>query len=1099
MKQICLFFLLILVIIPVDAQRNRRGNSQSENKSALEKTSLSGLKFRSVGPALTSGRISDFAMNPDNPKEYYVAVSSGGVWKTTNSGTTFKPVFDSQGSYSIGVVTLDPNNPNVVWVGTGENNNQRSVAYGDGVYRSNDGGKTWKNVGLKNSEHVGSIVVDPRNSDVIYVAAIGPLWKEGGERGVYKSTDGGKTWNAALTIDKHTGVNEVVMDPRNPDVLYAAAFQRRRHVFTYIGGGPGSGLWKSTDAGATWSKINQGLPKVDLGRIGLAISPANPEVIYAIVEAAQGKSGFYRSTNRGASWEKRGGYSTSGNYYQEIVADPVNPDKVYAMDTWMRVSLDGGKNFKRVGEDTKHVDNHCMWINPEDTDHYIVGCDGGIYETWDNAKTWQFKANLPIIQFYKVALDNAEPFYNIYGGTQDNFSMGGPSRSVSGNGIVNEDWVITHGGDGFETQIDQSNPNIVYSQSQYGVLVRYDKASGEEIGIQPQERKGEPAYRFNWDAPLVISKHNNSRIYFAANKVFRSDDRGNSWNVISDDLTQQIDRNQLKVMDRVWGIDAVAKNRSTSQYGTIVALDESPFNENLLYAGTDDGLVQITENGGANWTRISSFPGVPSRTYVNMLLASAHNENVVYACFNHHKYGDFKPYVYKSTDKGRTWTSITANLPARGSSYSIAEDHVDPNLLFVGTEFGVFFTNTGGREWKQLKTGVPTIAVRDLAIQKRENDLVLGTFGRGFYVLDDYSPLRTMGSDVLARNAHLFAVKDALLFEASYPLGLPGKSFQGDSYYTGDNLGSVAIFTYYLKDGLKTRQETRRAGEKKNKEAGADNRYPTYDQLTAERSEEKPYLLFTVRDSSGEIIRKIKTTAKKGVNRVKWDLRYSPKGPVNLRPPSFYNPFAGKDEGTLVYPGEYSVELSRNVDGVMTSLSEPVSFRVKALNNTTLPAADREALDAFKKNVIELGRVVQGAQRMMNEVDNQLKHIKVAITRTEISHEELTADVKSIESGLRDLRIKMNGDRAAGILDIDKPPHISNRINFMLYEMYYSTSAPTKTHQDAYAIAKEEFEPVLNDLRKLVNEDLKALQEKLQKAGAPYTPQAIPDYTRIGN
>ena len=370
---------------------------------------------------------------------------------------------------------MDPNNTNVIWVGTGENNNQRSVAYGDGIYKSVDGGKSWEHMGLKNSEHIGKIIVHPDNSDVVYVAAIGPLWSKGGDRGLYKTEDGGKTWNSIIEVDEHTGVNDVVMDPRNPDVLYASTLQRRRHVFTYVGGGPGSAMHKSVDGGKTWSKINKGLPSVELGRIGLTVSPANPEIIYAIVEAANGKGGFFASTNRGASWEKRSSHVTSGNYYQEIVADPVDEHTVYSMDTWMSVTHDGGKTFKLVGEDTKHVDNHCMWINPHNNKHWVVGCDGGIYETYDGAKTWDFKKNLPVTQFYKVAVDNDSPFYNIYGGTQDNFSLGGPSRVLTNHGIRNSEWFITNGGDGFESQIDPNNPNIVYAQSQYGGLVRYDK------------------------------------------------------------------------------------------------------------------------------------------------------------------------------------------------------------------------------------------------------------------------------------------------------------------------------------------------------------------------------------------------------------------------------------------------------------------------------------------------------------------------------------------------------------------------------------------------------------------------------------------------
>ncbi len=1083
--------LMLILVFTVQAQRKK--SAPEPEKTLFEKTAMGALKFRNIGPALTSGRISDFAIDTNNPKEYYVATSSGGVWKTSNAGTTFTPIFDGQGSYSIGCVTIDPNDKNVIWVGTGENNNQRSVAYGDGIYKSIDGGKSWKHAGLKNSEHIGKILVHPNNSDVVYVAAIGPLWSKGGDRGVYKTTDGGETWNAILTINEHTGINDIVMDPRDPDVIYASAYQRRRHVFTYLGGGPSSGIHKTTDGGATWKAINKGLPGVDKGRIGLAIAPSNPEIIYAIVEASQGKGGFFKSTNRGASWEKAGGYSSSGNYYQEIIVDPVDASKIYAMDTWAQISVDGGKTFKVLGEVAKHVDNHCMWIDPTDTDHFLMGCDGGIYETWDAARTWDFKANLPITQFYKVALDNAEPFYNVYGGTQDNFSLAGPSRSVSGNGISNEEWVITHGGDGFETQVDPTNPNIIYAQSQYGVLVRYDRASGEEMAIQPQPRKGENSYRWNWDAPLVISKHNNKRLYFAANKVFRTDDQGNSWQVISEDLTQQINRNELEVMDRVWGIDALAKNGSTSPYGTIVAMDESALNENLLYVGTDDGLIQVSDNGGDSWTRISSFPGVPTRTYVNMVLASQHDENVVYACFNNHKNGDFKPYVYRSNDKGASWTNITANLPVRGSSYAIAEDHEDPNLLFVGTEFGVFVSNTRGANWKQLKSGVPTIAVRDLAIHPRENDLVLGTFGRGFYVLDDYSSLRNVTDETLQKEAHLFAIRDAWLYESSYPMGLPGKSFQGDSYYQGENLPPSALFTYYLKDDIKSLQDQRRDREKDVKKDNGDNSYPSYEDLKMEREEAAPQLLFTIMDASGNIVRKITKKPSKGLNRLSWDLRFYDTDPISLATPSFYNPWGNQDRGVLVAPGEYSVTLSKIVRGEVTELAPAQTFAVKSLNNTTLPAANRQEQSEFQQKVVALNGSVGAARQTVREVQNRMRHIKVAILRAKVSPtSDLPSQAEALEKKLRDIQRELNFDREAATLDIGKPPTVGNRVGFIAYSVFNSTSSPTKTNMDSYEIAVEEFGPLLKRIRDLVTEDLASLQEGLLEVNAPYTPYALP-------
>ncbi|MEM9389431.1 MAG: glycosyl hydrolase [Bacteroidota bacterium] len=1082
MKRILLLLLVGIISTSLFGQRKKK-TSTPEKK---EEINLAGLKFRSIGPAITSGRISDFAVNPENPKEYYVATSSGGVWKTVNAGTTYTPIFDSQGSYSIGCITMDPNNSNVIWVGTGENNNQRSVAYGDGVYKSTDGGATWEHMGLKSSEHIGNIIVHPENSQVVYVSAIGPLWSSGGERGLYKTIDGGKTWKAVLTIDEHTGVNEVIMDPGNPEVLYASSFQRRRHVFTYLGGGPQSGIHKSTDGGATWTKVNKGLPGVDIGRIGLAVAPSNPSIIYAIVEAAQGKGGFFKSDNGGASWSKQGGYTSSGNYYQEIVVDPLNEHVIYGMNTWMQVSRDGGKTFKNVGEDTKHVDNHCLWIDPKDTQHLVAGCDGGIYETFDGAATWQFKANLPVTQFYKVAVDNAEPFYFIYGGTQDNFSMGGPSRTISGNGIANSEWFMTHGGDGFESAIDPENPNIVYAQSQYGFLVRYDKLSGEELGIKPQPRKGEDAYRWNWDAPLEVSAHKSSRIYFAANKLFRSDDRGNSWEVISDDLTAQIKRNELKVMGKIWSMDAVMKNQSTSPYGTIVAFSESPKNESLLYVGTDDGLIQVTENGGENWRKVSSVPGVPARTYVNEVLASKHDQNVVYAAFNNHKNGDFKPYVYKSTDKGKTWASITGNLPDRGSVYAIEEDHIDPDLLFIGTEFGVFYSGDGGGSWAQLKSGLPTIAVRDIAIQQRENDLVLGTFGRGFYILDDYSALRSITS-LKNNSAELLPVRDALAFEYSYPLGLPKKSFQGDDYYLGDNLGSEAIFTYYLKDKIKSRKDQRLEKEKETN----DDRYPSYEELKAEKEEEDPYLLFTIKNASGAIVRKLTAAPAVGVNRIHWDLRTASTSPINLKPPAFYNPFGGGDKGTLVAPGDYTVSLSKHVNGVFSELGKPVTFKVKSLNNTVLPAKDRGVLESFQKEVNELARVVGGAQNSIGELRNELKHIKEAINKSLTDQEVLTAAYTEFRKKLNGVAVGINGDRVAGQLDIDTPMSVGQRLGLIQYEMFNSTSGPTQTHITGIAIAKEEFQPHLESLRTLIKVDLVKLQQQLESAGAPYTPNRV--------
>ncbi len=1097
MKPLPLFILTTMLLgwtTVANAQKKPATSAPQASKETrpehfLEKTPVNGLAFRCIGPAVTSGRVADIAVHPQRRSTYYVAVASGGVWKTENAGTTYEPLFDAQGSYSIGCVSIDPNNPNVVWVGTGENNNQRSVAYGDGVYKSEDGGKTWKNMGLKTSEHIGKILIDPRNSDVVYVAAIGPLWKEGGERGVYKTTDGGKTWKAVLTIDEHTGVSDMLMDPRNPDVLYAASHQRRRHVFTYVSGGPGSGIWRSKDGGQNWEKINAGLPTVDMGRIGLAMAPSNPEVLYAIVEAAQGKGGFYRSTNRGASWERRSGHNTSGNYYSEIIVHPHNPDVVFSMDVWIQVSRDGGKTFAMLGEEFKHVDNHSLWIDPQDPDYYLAGCDGGIYESFDAAKTWVFKSNLPVTQFYKVAVDNSLPFYYVYGGTQDNFSLGGPSRTRNAHGIANSDWFVTNGGDGFESAIDPKNPNIVYAQAQYGVLVRYDRQSGEAVGIQPKPGKDENEYRWNWDAPLMTSAHVDKRLYFAANKVFRSDDYGNSWTAISPDLTRQLDRNALPVMGRIQSIDAVAKNQSTSPYGNLVAFHESPLDANLLYAGSDDGLIHVTEDGGRTWTKIdcNNIPGVPEHTYVNYLLASQHDANVVYAAFNHHKYGDFKPYLYKSTDKGRTWKPMANNLPERGSAYSIAEDHVDRDLLFVGTEFGCFFSTDGGAYWKALKAGLPPIAVRDMAIQKRENDLVLATFGRGFYVLDDYSPLRNLKKENLAAEAQIFPIKDGLIYHESMPYGLRGKSFQGHAFYAAPNPPVGATFTYYIRDEVKTLKQKRQEEEKEKIKKGEPIRYPTYEELEAEQREEEPYLLLTIRELSGQIVRELKTNVSKGVQRITWDGRYPSINPVRLQPPAFDNPFANLDQGVLAMPGDYTVSLSLSAKGQLRELVAPQTFKLRSLGGVTLEAEDRRDLVNFQRQAQELQRVVSGASAALNEVGNRLQHIRKAILAVSLPKDELLKELKGIEAKLYDINKAMYGDQTATTLDKDAPMPVYSRVNWLTNEMWGSTSAPTQSHRDALRIAAEAFKPLQERIR-AVQSDLKMLEEKLERAGAPYTP-----------
>ena len=1063
-------------------------------KDPMSADTWSGLALRSIGPGIASGRIMDLAVEPSRPSRFFVAVASGGVWKTVNDGTTWTPVFDHEGSYSIGCVTLDPNNPSVVWVGTGESNSQRAVYYGDGVYRSEDGGASWKNMGLKTSEHIGRIVVDPRDSRVVYVAAQGPLWAAGGERGLYKTTDAGKTWKSVLTVSENTGVTDVVMDPRNPDVLYAASYQRRRHVWTMIDGGPESAIYKSTDAGATWNKLSSGLPKEDMGRIGLAIALSEPDVIYATIEASNKAGGIFRSTDRGATWEKRTGYfAGAAMAYARIFVDPKNRERVYSMDVWIQISEDGGKSFHALGEAGKHPDNHVLWIDPADTDHLIDGCDGGIYETHDRAASWEFKANLPVTQFYRVGLDNADPYF-VYGGTQDNFSLGGPSRTDNVAGITNGDWFVTSTGDGFYSVVDPEDPNTIYSEAQYGALNRMDRRTGEQLYIQPLPGKGEPPLRWNWDSPILVSPHKHTRIYFAANRLFRSDDRGDHWTAVSPDLTRQIDRDKLKVMGKVWPPDAVYRGGSTSFYGNIVSLSESPVQEGLIYVGTDDGLVQVTADGGKNWRKIEKFPGVPDMTYVSRLAASSLEKNTVYAAFDNHQMGDFSPYVLKSDDQGATWHSIAGDLPKRGTVFALAEDPVDHDLLFAGTEFGLFFTKNGGGHWIQLKGGLPTIQVRDLAIQKRENDLVVATFGRGFYILDDYSPLRTTKPADLAQAAVLFPVKPARVVMPKAPLGVPGKAFQGDAFFTSPNPPFGAVFTYYLKDELKTKKAERHEREKKVDKEGGEMPFAAIADLRAEAAEEDPALIFTVADSEGNVVRRLTTKGEAGIHRIAWDLRYPSAVPTSLKPHEV-DPFSPAPTGPMVVPGRYTVSLAERVGGKVTPLGQPQTFEASGAG--PVPAGDRAALLAFEQKTARLQRAVQGAGDLIDEVRDRLDHIKLALLDT--PGKDTTAlgnEARAIEARLREIDTALRGDRVAARYQMPTAPSISDRVDNIVGTQWTATSMPTGTSVDAYAVASDEFEVQLAALKTLVEKDLRGLEERMEKQGAPYTPGRVPDWKK---
>ncbi len=1082
---------LWLSLAPLAAKDKKKTDAKKEDAKLSEKT-FKGLSPRGIGPALMSGRIADIAIHPKDQSTWYVAVGSGGVWKTTNAATTWTPIFDDQGSYSIGCVTIDPNRPEIIWVGTGENVGGRHVGYGDGIYRSLDGGSSWENLGLKKSEHIGNIIVHPEDSNTLYVAVQGPLWSPGGERGLYKTTDGGKEWKKILGEGEYVGVNEVRMDPRDPDVLYAATHQRFRNVAALINGGPGSGIHKSTDGGQTWRQLKAGLPKEDMGKIGLAISPQNPDVIYATIEAANEKGGFFRSSNAGGSWEKRNDYHSGGtgpHYYQEIFASPHQFDRVYQMDARMRITEDGGKTFTPMNEENKHGDNHAMAFDPGDPEYLLLGTDGGLYESWDLGKSWKFVANLPVTQFYKVAVDYDEPFYNLYGGTQDNNTQGGPSRTDNVSGIRNSDWFITLFGDGHQPAVDPTNPDIVYSEWQQGNLVRYDRKTAEIVYIQPQPEKGDPPERWNWDSPILISPHDPARLYFASQRVWRSDDRGDSWRPVSGDLSRGLERLTLPMMGRTWSVDANWDLFAMSNFGNVTSLAESPLVEGLLYAGTDDGLVQVSEDGGQNWRRIdvSAMPGVPEMSFVNDIKADLHNADTLYVALDNHKAGDFRPFLMKSADRGATWTSITGDLPERHLIWRMVQDHVDANLLFTGTEFGIFFTVDGGNKWVKLSGGVPNIPFRDLAIQKRENDLVGATFGRGFYILDDYSPLRGLNEEKLKSEALLFPVKDAWWYVEKRTLGRGAKASQGDAFYTAPNPPFGAVFTYYLAEGFEPAGDLRRKKEKELAKEGKGAAFPGWDALREEDREDEPAIVLTVRDSDGGVVRRLTGPAKSGFHRVAWDLRYPYLAAWRAGGPR--DNFLGTD-GWLAGPGAYSVQLAKRIDGVLTDLGQPQSFEVRPLpgNEHALPAMKPSEVAGFLKKLGELQRAITASNEVMAALGERIRAIKEALGNASATEPNLYQTAVGLEKRLYELREMLMGDRPRNRMGEPSAPGIMGRYQVVSIGNIFSTFGPTATHLANYQTAAADMATLRAALHQMRDQDLPALEQKLDAAKVLWTP-----------
>ena len=1079
------FFLLLLALglfvfqgTPAHAQRKKN----KAPDAAKQELPLQAFKFRNIGPAFLSGRIADIALHPENDNVWYVAVGSGGVWKTVNAGTTWTPLFDQQSSYSTGCITLDPRNPSTVWVGSGEDVGGRHVAYGDGVYRSKDGGATWENLGLKGTEHIARIVVHPDNSDVVWVAAQGPLWNKGGERGVYKTTDGGLTWNRVLGNDEWTGATDLIMDPRDPQVLYAATWDRHRTVAALMGGGPGSGIHKSTDGGETWEKLTTGLPKSNMGKIGIAISPQQPDVVYAAIELDRKTGGVFRSADRGASWKKMSNTvsgATGPHYYQELFASPHEFDRLYLMNVRVLTSGDGGKTFVQLKEEEKHSDNHAIAFKKDDPNYIMLGTDAGIYETFDLAENWRYHKNMPLTQFYKVAVNNAEPFYHIFGGTQDNGSAGGPSATDEREGISNKHWYKTLFADGHQSATDPEYNDIIYAETQQGGLHRVDLTTGEPVFIQPQALKGDPHERFNWDAPILVSPHNPARLYFASYRVWKSENRGDDWTAISEDLTRNEERLELPIMGRQQSWDNAWDVGAMSNYNTITSLSESPVQEGLLYAGTDDGFIAVSGNGGDTWDRIPvTRLGLPARSFVNDIKADLHDENTVYVVLDNHKEGDFKPYLFKSTDRGKTWKSMASNLPDRTLLWRIVQDHVDKNLLFLATEFGVYTSLDGGVNWQKLP-GTPNMSFRDLVIQKRENDLVAASFGRGFYVLDDYSALREMTPAVLKEEGRLYTPRTAKWYVPRSNLGNTGADF-----YLAENPEFGAVFTYYLSGDFTTGKEKRKEAEKEAGKDGGDIPFPGYDALDAENSEQPTRVWITIKDAQGNVIRHLQEKAEKGTHRMAWDLRHASTRAID--PNRSGGGGGGRwNRGPLATPGMYTAALALEKEGTVTPLGSEVRFEVKPIREGTLKGMDYASYNEYREELEGLQRDFEMLQDQYDEAETALKGFQKALPLVSGSPAGLASDVHDLEKALRALAIKAEGSPARNEIGERNPPSAQSHLSTASRGLT-TTYGPTPLHRRSLETAQAMLSELKPEITRISDQMVPALARKFEQAGAPY-------------
>ncbi len=1023
-------------LVPIALLLGALGTPPAHAQSTADRirSATRALEFRNIGPTIMGGRISDIAPVDSDPRIFYVGTATGGVWKTENAGITFSPVFDGEETSSIGDVTVSPSNPNVVWVGTGEPQNRQSSPWGNGVYRSVDGGRTWAHLGLEETHHIARIQVHPRDPDVAYVAAVGHLWGPNQDRGVFRTTDGGRTWEKVLYVDENTGVIDLAMDPGDPRTLFAATYQRRRRAWGFNGGGPGSGIWRTFDGGDSWSELTEGLPEGDKGRIGLDVFRRDGSLVCAVVEAdaqvpGQGfgggggggarKNGVYCSTDRGETWLQRSTTNNRPMYYSQIRIDPNDPERIYLGGSDLFRSSDGGRSFTNDAAEGVHLDHHALWIDPNDSDHLLLGSDGGLSVSWDRSDHWFQYRNLPVGQFYEIGVDMREP-YHVCGGLQDNGSWCAPSDTWSNQGIRTRDWYNVGSGDGFFAVMHPNDETVMLAESQGGNVTRVNLVTNERARIRPEARPGADGatadLRWNWDTPVLLSRHDERTVYIGSNVLFRSRDMGQSWETISPDLTWAIDRDTLRLMGVPGGQPQMSRNDGQSSYGNLTAIAESPVEASLLYTGADDGRLQVTRDAGQTWTDITAnVRGLPAHTYVTRIVASHGAAGTVFAAFDGHRSDDFAPYVFRSDDFGRTWRAIVSGLPA--TSVNALAQHPDrPDLLFLGNEVGVYVSIDGGGAWVRLHNGLPTVPVDDIVIHPRDNDLVLGTHGRGIWIMDDIGPLEELTPELLASAAHLFRTRQAVSYNEYTPQGwTPG-------IFAAPNPEAGARVRYWLR-------------------ASSDS------------------VALTLSDAMGSPVRALKGPGEAGLNEVIWDLRVEESDASG----------AAMGAGPRVLPGTYLVRIEAGVQVMEGEVTVRLDPRAVA-DDVMLAERQRSMLASYR-----LSGPADKAQESLDRVREQLRQVRTLLGDRE-GADGLRAEVGAMLA-LADSLDDDLGEAGAGA---------------QTWRRIEGVTGPATSDQE-WQIERswEELPPVIGRINTLLTERMPALNARLNEAGIRPDPGPV--------